>query len=414
VALKSGLAEIIFQGGARTLLEGPAKLEIRSRMGAYLQQGKFTVTVENPLAKGFEVLAPGMKYTDLGTEFGVAVAANGEQELQVFRGTVQAEAYKEEQKNRNGGVEVQESPQSVVTPPTPVVIGANQAIHVAAPDQAGTNHKQIERIAANDKHFIRTDQINQIAGERSPEFGRWKDYRDELCKRPDLVAYYDFQADESDRKMLRNRSASGDKLDGRIEGAVWSDGHIPGKQSLKFGGRNDCVHVNIPGSFEALTIAVWVNVERPVNGAGGILMSDRFHQRLGQCHWQFLSDGSMQLAPCWSTSRIDAPRGFTTGSSGIVMGREDCGSWCHLAVVYDARKRTAQHYKNGRSCGTVTFDRIIPLVFGPSEIANWDAVPGMVTPIRNLPAQFSELLLVSRVMSADEVRELYERSGGSQ
>jgi hypothetical protein len=168
LALKSGLAEIIFQGGARTLLEGPATLEIRSRMGVYLQQGKFTVTVENPLARGFEVRAPGMKYTDLGTEFGVFVAANGEQEVQVFRGNVRAEEETSESSG-TGDVEPAPAPQGVQSatgsdgshPPSPsshkppAVLSANQGLHVAAPDPAGKKPKQVERVAANDKKFIR-------------------------------------------------------------------------------------------------------------------------------------------------------------------------------------------------------------------------------------------------------------------
>jgi hypothetical protein len=168
LALKSGLAEIIFQGGARTLLEGPASLEIRSRMGVYLQQGKFTVTVENPLARGFEVRAPGMKYTDLGTEFGVFVAANGEQEVQVFRGNVRAEEETSESLG-TGDVETAPAPQGVQSvtgsdeshPPSPsshkppAVLSANQGLHVAAPDPSGKKPKQVERVAANDKKFVR-------------------------------------------------------------------------------------------------------------------------------------------------------------------------------------------------------------------------------------------------------------------
>jgi hypothetical protein len=174
LALKSGLAEIIFQGGARTLLEGPAMLEIRSRMGVYLQQGKFTVTIENPMARGFEVRAPGMKYTDLGTEFGVFVAANGEQEVHVFRGNVQAEEVGDENSvtaDEGSGMRDGEHapiPQSVPSAPrsddshpsSPVphhgtVLSANQAIHVAAPDPSGKKPKQVERIAANEKQFVR-------------------------------------------------------------------------------------------------------------------------------------------------------------------------------------------------------------------------------------------------------------------
>jgi hypothetical protein len=169
LVLRSGLAEIVFQGGARTLLEGPATLEIRSRMGAYLQQGKFTVTVENPLAKGFEVLAPGMKYTDLGTEFGVYVAANGEQEMQVFRGTVQAEELTDESSGARDaepapapphvqsvtGSDGSQSPSPNSHKP-PKVFSANQGVHVAAPDPSGKKPREVERIASDEKKFIRS------------------------------------------------------------------------------------------------------------------------------------------------------------------------------------------------------------------------------------------------------------------
>jgi hypothetical protein len=91
LAIKSGLAEIVFDSGAETVLEGPATLEICSSASIALERGKCAVTAEKPSARGFEIVAPGMKYTDLGTEFGVLVAESGEQEVHVFRGKVQAE-----------------------------------------------------------------------------------------------------------------------------------------------------------------------------------------------------------------------------------------------------------------------------------------------------------------------------------
>jgi hypothetical protein len=153
LVLKSGLAEIIFQGGARTLLQGPATLEIRSRLGVYLQQGKFTVAVENPLAKGFEVRAPGMKYTDLGTEFGVFVATNGEQEVNVFRGRVQAEVVRDE--GEGARRKEADTSSSASAPSPPVVLSANQAIHVAAPNAANAEDRQVRQVAPDDKQFIR-------------------------------------------------------------------------------------------------------------------------------------------------------------------------------------------------------------------------------------------------------------------
>jgi hypothetical protein len=165
--LKSGLAEIIFQGGAKTVLEGPATLEIRSRTGAFLRQGKFTVAVENPLARGFAVYTPGMKYTDLGTAFGVCVAKDGTQEMHVFRGKVQAEQADETDNGERemGKKEERESPdsssdssspllprpaQQAPPPTTPLILTANEAVRVAG---AG---KPIERVAYNEERFVRT------------------------------------------------------------------------------------------------------------------------------------------------------------------------------------------------------------------------------------------------------------------
>ena len=90
LVLDSGLAEIMFISGATALLEGPAKFEIGSRTSGLLNWGKVTVTILDEGARGFAIHTPGMKYTDLGTEFGVLVAKSGEQEVHVFRGKVEA------------------------------------------------------------------------------------------------------------------------------------------------------------------------------------------------------------------------------------------------------------------------------------------------------------------------------------
>jgi hypothetical protein len=124
-------------------------------MGVFLQQGKFAVTVENPLARGFEVLTPGMKYTDLGTEFGVSVAKNGEQEVHVFRGRVQAEAVSEKEMGNEGAGTSGASPDPTVSSFPPLVLTANQAIRVAAPSAPGQPSKPIEPIETDQRSFFR-------------------------------------------------------------------------------------------------------------------------------------------------------------------------------------------------------------------------------------------------------------------
>ncbi len=153
--LRAGLVEIAFNNGARTILEGPAVLEIRSPGTAVLARGKLAVTVEIPSARGFVVETPGMKYTDLGTEFGLKVAENAEQEVHVFRGEVRAEQGTVAAREGRQDTKEPQSPPAAITGFSPLVLSAHEAIRVAAPDALGRPAKTIERIAADEKLFVR-------------------------------------------------------------------------------------------------------------------------------------------------------------------------------------------------------------------------------------------------------------------
>ena len=155
LVLKSGLAEFVFRNGAKTIVEGPAVCEFSSSASVGLSRGKCAVTVEEPSARGFTVETPGMTYTDLGTEFGVKVADNAQQEVHVFRGKVRAEqgdgAAKE---GRQGAGESQAPPAAIKGFPA-LLLSAHEAIRVAAPDASGRPAKTFERIAADEKQFVR-------------------------------------------------------------------------------------------------------------------------------------------------------------------------------------------------------------------------------------------------------------------
>ena len=146
LALKSGLVEILFESGARTVLEGPATLEVSSRRSALLRRGKLTATVEDPSARGFAICTAGMKFTDLGTEFGVLVKQDGMQEVHVFRGKVQAD--------RDADAE---------RPVSPLVLTVNQAIRITG------RNTPFERIASDEKRFVRTEQMSRIVARQSQQ-----------------------------------------------------------------------------------------------------------------------------------------------------------------------------------------------------------------------------------------------------
>jgi ferric-dicitrate binding protein FerR (iron transport regulator) len=89
VDIERGLVEVRFRCGARVVLEGPARLELLSGKSARLARGKLTARVPEE-ATGFEILSPQGKVIDLGTEFGMEVAADGGTDVYVFQGQVEA------------------------------------------------------------------------------------------------------------------------------------------------------------------------------------------------------------------------------------------------------------------------------------------------------------------------------------
>ena len=97
IRLDAGIARLDFTSGAKVTLQGPAQFEIESADRTRLHHGTLTAQVP-PAAIGFQVLTPSLDVVDLGTAFGVAVAANGETDVCVFEGEVEVRAVGETQK----------------------------------------------------------------------------------------------------------------------------------------------------------------------------------------------------------------------------------------------------------------------------------------------------------------------------
>src|SRR5262249_33444665 len=86
--LKSGLAYVQFYSGATVILEGPADFRLVSPKEAYCARGRLRAHVP-PEAQGFTIGSPKWDLVDVGTEFGLEVAENGQAEVHVFQGKVE-------------------------------------------------------------------------------------------------------------------------------------------------------------------------------------------------------------------------------------------------------------------------------------------------------------------------------------
>lgn len=83
--LQTGLIEIVFDKGAKVLLEAPAAFRLESSDHMILHTGQLFALVSGN-AKGFAVDTPSSRVIDLGTEFGIRVEQNGTSDLHMFKG----------------------------------------------------------------------------------------------------------------------------------------------------------------------------------------------------------------------------------------------------------------------------------------------------------------------------------------
>ena len=91
LSLASGLVEISYADGTAVVLEGPSSFEVRAAADGRLTSGRLTATL-GASSKGFAVHTPSAVITDLGTQFGVEVDANGRTDVRVFEGLVELAA----------------------------------------------------------------------------------------------------------------------------------------------------------------------------------------------------------------------------------------------------------------------------------------------------------------------------------
>ncbi len=374
------------------IMQGPATLVVRSCKGAQLDRGKCTVTAEAPSARGFEIDTPGMKCTDLGTEFGVFVAQSGEQEVHVFRGRVQTELGTEAERGRRGERKNSMSPSFPVSSSPPLT--AHQAIRVAAPD------KPIEHMVADEKQFVCAARMPQAIA----KLERWKQFRDELCKRTDLVAYYDFQADETNLRVLRNRAATGRQYDGAITaGAEWTDGRLPGKTALSFRQRGSGVRIDIPVDCKQITLLAWVKLNPlPNPHLRAILTSDTWHERAGSVHWQLRSDTTFDLDVSTAAGASVKPW------SGVFRFPDAMTQWGMFAETYDVEALQGCAYFDSTLVGKETLVKPSAARIGAATIGAFTAPAPDKTENadRTLVGRIDELMIFRTVLSAEEIVRL--------
>jgi hypothetical protein len=324
---------------------------------------------------------------DLGTEFGLNVLDDGVAEVHVFDGKV--ELYDAES-NRN------------LT--TRRELNAGDALTV---DRDGTS----KPIAARDADFVTPTRLSQMTDARQQEQLRdWRAYRDTLQDDPRVVAYYPFDRNDAEDRLLIGHGANGSTLTGAIVGCEWSEGRWPDKPSLQFKRPGDRVRIAIPGEFESLTYSTWLRVDGLDREFNSLLLTDGFFAN-GR-HWQIRQEGVLVLRV--KRTRKDV-YGYETDS---IFNLFRLGQWVHLATVYDNDKSHVTHYVNGQLATREPLREAASgmLKIGNATIGNW-SFPSDATPrndaqrarrVRNLNGCMDELIVFGEALDEQEVRRIYE------
>lgn len=148
-----------------------------------------------------------------------------------------------------------------------------------------------------------------------------------------LVAHWAF--DEGQGEVAHDASGSG--YHGAIVGAQWA----PGKSghALRFSGDADFVRVgDVNGTFDTLSIALWLRAESHKNRWNPLLFCDDWSQY--DLHLSLLESG---------TPNVALHHGSASGYHRAADASAGDGAWHHVALVCDQRLGgSIQFYVDGR------------------------------------------------------------------
>src|SRR5262249_36066156 len=242
------------------------------------------------------------------------------------------------------------------------------------------------------------DRSARAAAQRHRE---WLDASQALRRRPGLLVYYTFEGAQDWGPLPDQAGDRQAPHAGAVVGCSWGPGRWPGKQALEFRQVSDRVRLRVPEELDSVTLLAWARVDGLPNVNNSLLMADGWP--VGGLHWQIGSTGTLilgvQSRPKGRGAHYHAEEAITPD----LFGR-----WLHLAVVYDRAAGQVTHYVNGEPVARAAFEFDVPLRIGDAEVGNWNiASHRNNSPVRYFSGGIDELMVFSRALPDEEVKELY-------
>ena len=400
-SLTSGYVELTSADGLAVVIQGPATFTVQRAGVIALDSGKLTASVP-PKAHGFTVNTPTASIVDLGTEFGVNVTAEGETEVQTFRGTVSLSP------SVNSGA-----------PSSATLITAGFAKRVSPAGQVGD-------IPPNKTDFVRTAELEDWKAQSAESsYRRWQACSERIRHDTDLVAYYTFESTSTTADRLSNLTSDGSSLDGILGGddpsqtPSWTTGRWPQKGALEFA-KDTEQRVEIPseiggpldfsrGEEQAIpfTICLWIsgNGDQPFN-------SSIFAKGIGYAEQFVLHNFGDGRIRAWVRDSAAGER--DVDPQDLISDFSFSPEWQMLAFDYDPNHGQLKLYRNGVLIASRDdvprrlLKTAAPLVIGSREgdrhSPNADGTPSRFT---CMSGRIDELAIFRRSLSAEQLREIY-------
>jgi hypothetical protein len=188
------------------------------------------------------------------------------------------------------------------------------------------------------------------------------------------------------------KDSSGNGRDGEIQGAAkWVNGQF-GK-ALEFNGQDAWVEVPEIGTFDEVTITVWVNVTGRV-GQWRVLINNN-GWKAGDVHHQLHTNNRVEFS-------IHSNPGGNDTFGNLLFDNSRLDEWHHLATVYSSGESKISFYVDGELDNEQAWGGN-QAVLGPARIGSWDGGG------REWQGLMDDFIIFSVALGNDDIQSLMEK-----
>ena len=177
---------------------------------------------------------------------------------------------------------------------------------------------------------------------------------------------------------------------GTVHGAQWTSGKFGG--ALDFDGADDYVSINQIGEFDAVTIAMWINIDKLRDKESNLFHVDGWREGIIHC---LVDEQRLMFSQLLKSGNEIEER------SNFMFSKDNLGQWHHVAVAYDSPKKTLSFYVDGQLDRLHQCEETQPANLDSFRIACHDIT------MNCFDGQIDDVQIYDYALSADDIATVY-------